>query len=171
MKKRTDLVCLDSDVLIWGLKKEASQGQEHMIPKTVAFIDYLYKAKKRIIIPAPILTELTWVLDEEQRANVIQKITKRFIVAPFDERAALICSKMLAQYQSMPQYEEIKLQLGKRRLKYDTMIAAIAIANGCERLYTNNTEDYALASSFIRVEEIPYIPEQKEINFDNEAGQ
>lgn len=168
MNKRTNIVCLDSDILIWGLKKEATDGQEHMIIKAEAFISYLYKLKKRIIIPAPILTELTWILDKEKRDLVVDIMSKRFIIAPFDKKAALICSDLLSQFKSYKEYENIKNELGKRRLKFDTMIIAIAISNECEQFYTNNVDDYKLASKHIVISQIPFIPQQTEFPFKNE---
>lgn len=34
-------VCIDSHLIIWGIKKEASKGQEHMIEKAENFFNGL----------------------------------------------------------------------------------------------------------------------------------
>lgn len=161
-------MCLDSDVLIWGLMKEASRGQENMISKVSSFINHLHTINKKIILPTPIITELTWVLDKEKRIDIVQKINRNFIVASFDKKAALICSDLLSQYQNQPDYNIIKEELGKRRLKFDTMIIAIAISNNCEHFYTNNIDDFKLAKENIKISNIPSLPEQTNLKFEND---
>jgi len=52
------VVCLDSQILVWGIKQQATAGQEDMIPRAKAFLKWLDDNDKKVIIPAPIITEI-----------------------------------------------------------------------------------------------------------------
>lgn len=43
------LVCFDSNVVIWGIKKQATPSQLHMIAKTEKYIEALDKSKIQIL--------------------------------------------------------------------------------------------------------------------------
>lgn len=45
------LACLDTQVLIWAIKKEATAGQEEMIERASMLIDRLAKSEIKIVIP------------------------------------------------------------------------------------------------------------------------
>lgn len=40
-----DTVCIDTNVLIWGIKGEHSTGQNDMVSKAQRFLDYLDRQK------------------------------------------------------------------------------------------------------------------------------
>ena len=62
------VVCLDTMILIWGVKRESTPGQELKIKNAVAFLKDLEEQGAQIIIPAPVLAEvLTRVPGRETR--------------------------------------------------------------------------------------------------------
>lgn len=50
------VVCLDSQILVWGIKEQSSEGQEDMIPRAKAFLKWLDENNKKVVIAAPIIT-------------------------------------------------------------------------------------------------------------------
>lgn len=159
--KKTNIVCVDTQILSWAIKPEL-QNDAEKVDNANRFIEYLEESKKRILIPAPVVTELTWYADEEKRLDVAQKISSRFFVKPFDLKASLQCSAILNEYKKRSDYEEFKNRIGKHKLKYDVMIASIAISNDCECIYTNDG-DYKLAKNFIEIKDMPIIEKQLEL--------
>lgn len=158
IKKRTNIVCVDTQILSWALKPEL-QTDPSLSDNANRFLEYLEESKKRILIPTPVLTELTWYADEQRRIEVVQKITNRFFVKPFDTKASLICSEILNKYKLRSDFQEIKTRIGKHKLKYDVLIASVAIANDCECIYTNDG-DYSVAEQFISIRDMLIIEEQ-----------
>ena len=43
------IVCLDTHIVIWGIKKEASDGQENLILQAENFLKWLDENKKKIM--------------------------------------------------------------------------------------------------------------------------
>ncbi len=158
MKKNTNIVCIDSQILSRALKGEPNSGDVE-VDNAIRFVNFLDKQNKKILVATPVLTELTWTSDETKRKKVIQIVTSRWIVSPFDAKAADICSMILNTYKTNNNYQEILNTITKRKLKYDALIAAVAIANNCECIYTNDS-DYNLVKPFIIVKEMPIIPKQ-----------
>ena len=52
------IVCIDTHIVIWGIKKQATKGQENMISRAESFLNWLDENKKKIIIPVPVISEL-----------------------------------------------------------------------------------------------------------------
>ena len=52
------LVCVDNHVLVWGIKEQAMDGQEDMIPRTKAFFDDCKKNDIQIMVPAVVVGEM-----------------------------------------------------------------------------------------------------------------
>lgn len=50
-------VCLDNNILIWGVRRRATGGQEGHIPRAVALFEELDESGARIIVPTPVLSE------------------------------------------------------------------------------------------------------------------
>lgn len=166
-RRKTNIVCLDSNIYVWGIKKGGNEFQENLEElkeKSENLINWLEESGKKIIMPAPVLTELTWTLDEDKRAQTIQLLSKRFINAPFDNISALICSEILNKYMASPNFNQVKEAITKRKLKYDAMIAAIAIKNNCDTLYTHDVDDFKNAKDRIEVLSIPSIPVQTKLD-------
>lgn len=147
-------VCLDAQIYIWGIKKESIPEQKQMINLAERFIDYLEKKDIKVILPTPLITELTWTMEENMRKKFIQNLTQHFIQAPFDAVCAVICSGILNKYTKDPNYKQIKNEIGKRKLKYDALIASIAIKNECDCIFTMDN-DFEIVKNHIEIKKIP----------------
>lgn len=51
------IVCLDTNVLIWGIRAFASPGQEQMLEDAKALVQKLDQENHRVIIPSPVIFE------------------------------------------------------------------------------------------------------------------
>lgn len=60
-----NLVCFDTQVLIWGVKREASENQEHMIARTQYLIEQCEEKKYKILIPSIVVGELLMGTDQQ----------------------------------------------------------------------------------------------------------
>ena len=154
--------CLDTHVLIWGIKKQANPTQQNMIDRAARFIQWLEKEKHTVIIPAPVLGELLMKIPVEQHQNFISQFSKNFIIAPFDAHAAsqfaYIWQKTGESYQSNNQGNS-----GREKIKVDCMIVAIAVAQKANVLYSEDADIIKIANGFVNVKTIPDIPYQYEL--------
>ncbi len=51
------MVCLDTHVIIWGIKEEASPGQENMVQRAKSYIRHQVNQGVNLMIPAPVVAE------------------------------------------------------------------------------------------------------------------
>ncbi len=89
------------------------------------------EAKKHLFLPAPVVTECVAHYKPEDQSEAMQLCKKIGRLINFDERAARICAQLQYERRGMPTQEDIT----KTRVKFDTMIAACAIAAGVPVLY------------------------------------
>jgi len=152
---------LDNHALIWGIKEQAKEGQEDMIPRTKAFIESIDDDETSVLIPSIVIAEFIMPVPPELHAMVINLFNKNFIIAPFD---ALAASKFALVWQAYKPPEEakelIRNEATRAELKADTMIVATAIARKADCIYSHDKWLTTIAKNFIEVKEIPFIPSQ-----------
>lgn len=157
------LVCLDNHVLIWGIKEEATEGQESMIPRAKAFIESLDNPDYSVLIPTIVIGEFLMRIPVDMHATVMNLFNRSFIVAPFDMIAA---SKFAEIWQTKKAQEVINelVKSGKTReeLKVDRMIVAIAVSREAECIYSHDEALKIFAQGYIAVKEIPFISKQSD---------
>jgi predicted nucleic acid-binding protein len=153
------LVCFDTNFLIWGVKRQATPGQEGNVAKAAYLLDLLDKQDKQILIPSIVLGEALAALPLEQHAMFIDLIQRTFILAPYDAAAS-------AHYARMWQRRARDTGYTRSETKADYMITAIAVANGCEIIFSNDSGLRRFAAEHIPVlgiEEIGVPPEQGQL--------
>jgi predicted nucleic acid-binding protein len=81
----------------------------------------------------------------------------KFIIVPFDEMAAIKCGELI--YLSLNDEELIKYRTEQRvyknKIKFDCMLAAIAITRGVAKIYSNDTDMKKFAHGQIDVVPMP----------------
>lgn len=140
------LVCFDTNFVIWGVKKECTTGQEQNIERASYIIEQCSREGKQIVIPTLVLGELLSGLNAEKHGAFVQSLERMFILAPYDSRAAVHYARM---WQSRTR--ETGFPLTRSEIKADFMIAAIAVAQKCDCIYTNDGPLTKFAKSFIPV--------------------
>ena len=155
------IVCLDTQILIWGVKGEATQGQEHMTAKAKAFIADLAKQKVKCIIPAIAVAECMFKASPEKREAILSVFRQCFHVAPFDLAAA---EKYVSMYDN-ESFRNARQQSGASRetIRIDGMIVAIAVANKAECIYSDDEHVRPLAKGHIECRTLASVPQQLEL--------
>lgn len=158
------LVCLDSHILIWSIKEEATPGQETMIPKSKAFLRWLDDTDTKVLIPSVIVAEFLMRIPPEIHTTVNNLLQRDFLIAPFDVQAAAYFSKIWQAKKEQRIIREL-ISSGKTRqeLKVDSMIVAIAVARGASCIYSYDEGLEKFANGYIDVRKIPELPEQESL--------
>ncbi|MFN8446501.1 MAG: PIN domain-containing protein [Caldilineaceae bacterium] len=151
------VVCFDTHVLIWGIKQEAQPSQREMIEKANALIRECQDKKDSVIIPAVVVAEMLCSVPHETHQRFFQILNESFMIVPFDARAALINARIWQEQKTLRE-EFREQQINRQAIKIDIQIAAIAIASGCNILYTEDAPLYRLAERYIDVKKISEIP-------------
>lgn len=89
------LVCIDSQIFIWGIKSQSHATQTHLIPKAKNFIAWLTENDYRLLLPSPMLAELLSPVPVREQPKIMGLIDKRFQIAPFDSIAASKCAELI----------------------------------------------------------------------------
>jgi hypothetical protein len=74
------LICLDTNILTWGLKKECTPGQEENLEKAESLIERLFQLGDHIVIPTLVLSELLVTIPEEKHNEFLSDIAKNDLV-------------------------------------------------------------------------------------------
>lgn len=128
-------------------------------------------AKTKIIIPTPSLTEYL-VRAGKARDEVLAKLTssKRFLIEPFDQRAATECALLLAEFWDAA----TRSKVSRTKFKFDWQIVSIALSRNATTIYTDDDDDdihrivKTLPLRAIKIDQLP-IPDsarQTKIPFD-----
>ncbi|MFC1549464.1 type II toxin-antitoxin system VapC family toxin [Nitrospirota bacterium] len=155
------LVCLDNHILIWGIKEEATEGQEEMIPKAKRFFKWLEDEGVKVLIPANVIAEFLMLIPHEEHGKVIALFDKHFIVVPFDTAAASCFAGIWRERNDDGTIELVKKKgVTKNKITFDCQIVAIAVTHGASCIYSHDEDIEKFAGSHIEVKQMPEIFEQ-----------
>lgn len=165
------LVCLDTHILIWGIKEEATEGQEEMIARAKAFLEHLEKTDRRVLIPAVVVAEFLLRLPVEVHHTIVNLFQRAFFTAPFDLQAAERFARIWQAQRDTGRIQELSQSHGatKSELKADCMIVATAVARGTSCIYSNDDTLQKFAEGYIDVHEMPDILTQLDL-FEDQSG-
>lgn len=152
------IVCLDSNILVWGIRKDSTPGQEAKIKFAEELFSNIADEKHSIIIPAICVAEASIGVTDRQDAGLfIKKLQQVSIIKPFDALCALRYYDVYNQHANkMPDWQANE---GCRRINLatDIKILATALANRADILYTDNLGDFnRIADGFdIQIQGLP----------------
>lgn len=153
------LVCIDSQIIIWGIKKQSHPSQSHLIPQALNFFEMLAENNDKILLPTPIISEILAPVPANEHSNILNLLDKRFQIAPFDNMAALKCAELINL--ALTDLEKIEYAkehaVPKNKMKYDVMIAAIAITRRAFCIYSNDEDMKKFAAGQISVINMPVV--------------
>lgn len=166
-----DLVCFDTQQMIWGIKEQATEGEEDMVARTKAFIRHLDEKGTRILVPSIVVAELLIRVPPELHSMVSNLVERSFVVGDFDLRASSCFARMWRDKKDRGVIQTLQHQasVAKVKLRADCMIAATAVANGASCIYSHDKDVKAIAEGHILVREVPLIEEQLDL-FDPPGG-
>ena len=144
------LVSLDTNILIWAIKKQASPGQEEMIPKANNLLERISRSNQRAMVSTIVVSELLMNVNPDSIPVMTSVIEKTFIVVPFDIQSAMMFARIWQEKNGA--IEELKQSgIGRQQLKADCLIVASAIARKAICIYSNDKGLQKFAEGFIDV--------------------
>jgi predicted nucleic acid-binding protein len=159
------IVCLDTAVLIWGVRGFASRNQEHESVRAERYIKWLTLKQAKVLVPSIVLSEyLVGANATELHDGTI--FEKGFQIAPFDVPAAKIAADLSRDIDLIKTVAR-EHQVQRQCIKSDIMIAAVAIHRQAEKIITTDSGFRVferIVADKIAISKIPEIPE----NFDDE---
>lgn len=164
------IFCIDTQICVWGIKRQASKGQEEMIQRAEQFFDWVDTNKHQILIPSIVIAEMLSGEPVENHPKFMEIIESNFMVAQFDTRAA----SRYAQIMSI-KFEDLKrlaIDNGIRRekMKLDQLIMVCALVNGASSIYTNDSGLKNFSDGLIDVKELPPLLAKQADLFSNTEG-
>jgi len=138
-----NLVCFDTQIIIWGVKRQATPGQEDNIDKAKCEKDGI-----DIMVPSVVVAEILCALEPGLH-----------IVPPFDTQAALHFAEMWRNKKQLKDESGIS----RAEMKADYMITATAIARGAKCIYSQDAGLKKFAQDYIDVRPLPSIERQMSI--------
>lgn len=159
------LVCIDSQIFIWGIKTQSSPTQQEMIPKAKSFIEWLDENDYKLLLPVPMLAELLSPVPALDQPKIMALIDKRFQIASFDSLAAYKCAELIHLSLTTQELIEYRKQhsVPKNKIKFDCMIAAIAITRKATCIYSEDEGLKRFAAGQINVVGLPNLGKQTQM--------
>lgn len=156
------VVCLDSQILIWGLKKEAIPEQQYMIDRAERFFRKLDSTRTMIMVPAVVVAEIIAPVPPERHPDIWRLMGKNFIVSPFDTKASNQYSLIYQKVKGLKNDPAFFLDpcTSRKHIIADCMIVATAVAHGAIMIYSNDKHIQCLGDGVINVAPMPDIAEQ-----------
>jgi len=127
------MVLFDAGILIKLLDARTPDSQREKLDYLIAT---LQKTKTKILIPTPALAEFYVKANPEVVANFKGK--SAFLIASFDEKAALECSISVADAIRSHDKRAAQPDAPWQKIKFDHQIVAIAKCNGATTIYSED---------------------------------
>lgn len=157
------IVCIDTNILIWGIMKKSSSSQSNMIDVATSFFDYMDKNKYNLVLPSLVVSEILVVEPIDKQREILNILKKSFIIKEFSESTAL---KMAELYQNKyKDYKDFCKQEGirKEKMKFDMAIVATAVESNCTCIYSHDPDIQKFANGIVEVKKMPSIMNQSTI--------
>ena len=107
-----DLVCLDTQVLIWGVQERARSGQEEMIQRARYLFSAFTQAKTKVLIPSIAVGEFLLGIPSDMHGVFLSKLGEGgFIIAPYDLQAAARFAALWKEREERNILEKLKVIL------------------------------------------------------------
>jgi predicted nucleic acid-binding protein len=148
-------VCIDSQIIIWGIKEQSTPGQEEMIGKAQSFFKWIDEGKHDCIIPSIVVAEVLAPEPPEIRAAYLDILNQGFVIVNFDIRAAMKYADLLNGRFSEVKQKSQEMNIDKHTMKADHMIIATAMANGANCIFSYDRGMKAFSNGLIDVREFP----------------
>jgi predicted nucleic acid-binding protein len=136
------LVVFDTNILLLILQPSAKppidQNTRNPLLHAQERIEYLVKrlskAQTKIIVPAPVLTELLFYSGTATEKYLERLQTHPFVIAPFGKLAAIECSIMLKKHG----LKDADKKDSRAKVKFDRQIIAIAKVEKADTVYSDD---------------------------------
>lgn len=157
------VICLDTQILYWGIVKKATRGAEHLVEPAGQFLKWLENQAHDIIIPTIVLGEMLIPIPDDEQGSVLAQFKRDWMIVDYDSQAALQYAKMRRDHIAQKRFKDLRRlhpDTTKKELVADATIIATAIAHGADKIYSHNEDFLALAQGFIPAENFINVPFQ-----------
>ena len=154
-----ELLCIDTNVMIWGILQNGKNDVEkRMIEKAACFFESGFQDNKTFAISVITFSELMMGIPPEERDPYIDLISRNFVLIPFSENAALKAADIFRE-----QRLKVKSSYHGVRgiLRPDIQILASAVVFGNVKLITEDVAFSKLAEQYIPVCGLPEPPPEQ----------
>lgn len=128
---------IDSNIFIWGVKRQAEPGFTSNIKKAVALIEELRAKKFQLFISDITIGEIGFKIKEDQvMIDFIEETSKEFALLPFDSNAAFFYSRLLKLNLPFKQNQTID----KLKTKNDLLIISSACSHKIDEIWTGDSD-------------------------------
>lgn len=150
------MVCLDTQVLVWGFIRSATPQRTHMIDRATALIDHLTQIQEKIVVPTVVLAELMMRIPPYRHNTFYQRVAQSFILQPFGVKESAFFGEIWKSYKGHKAMKALqKLESTRDALKADCMIVATAVASGASCIYSHDDDIRKIAQGHIAVQAVP----------------
>lgn len=155
------LICLDTQILIWGIKQQCTPGQEAKIETAKAFIKQCYQDNVQVMVPSIVVAEFLIPIPVEKHNSILINLSNSFMIPSFDNACASIFAEIWNSKKNIK--EEFKNGgVTREKFKADCLILAVAIKNKADCIYSYDDGLVKIAKGYIKVKEMPTYVEQLE---------
>jgi predicted nucleic acid-binding protein len=156
------LVCLDTQIVYWSWVDNDSvqDDQRPYLQRTHQLLTLLEKQKDKVIIPSIVVAEMLVSIPQGQFAEAMSIIQSQWRVGDFDLRAAGVFAQMRQHWKERLKGVTSGESMTKAELKADLLIAATAVAHGCDILYSHDTRLRSMCEGFITAKDLPELDTQ-----------
>lgn len=154
------VACLDTMILVWGVRRQCTMGQEDRVYAADALFEQFENDGTRLLIPTPVLSEYLVRVPRSQWEDVLDVFRTEYIIGTYDAKAALIAAELYTKRVDTLKPEEITDLGGKRELKVDCQVVAVAISHNADILCSDDKGVRHVAGDRIRVVRLAEIPVQ-----------
>ncbi len=155
------IVCFDSMVFNFAFRDErpTPNTEEYFRFERVQTLSKaLNGAGYKILIPTIVLAEAACIYNEARQHRFFSKLSNSLIRGDFTESTSRVLSRILYDRNVKTAKAHVEVGVDNRKMKYDSMILAVAVENGCDCLYTLDGDFYKYSSSFIDIKGIEDSP-------------
>ncbi len=157
--REKDLVCLDTQILLWAIKEESSDPKNtNMIRWAKLFLRELDKWDDvRVMIPSVVVAELMIDVDMDKYETAIEILKNHIMIAPFDLSASLIYSRIWNQKSDIIKSLIDSREMSKSHIKYNCQIISSAVAQEAVCIYSYDEYMKVIADKIIDVHKMPSV--------------
>ncbi len=160
------ICCIDSNTFIWGIKRKADPGQEHMIPRAEYLFQWLDENKHHALLPTVVLAEVLAPEPLEKYPVLMERIQKSFMVVDFDIRAAARYGQLFMNRIDFVKEVAKEHNTTNQKMKIDHLIIASALLHGASCIYSTDGGLKAFGQKFIDIKDLPSLPAKRATLFD-----
>lgn len=127
------MIAIDTNVLLWAVRDQREASSRPMINRCLDLLADLQDRGEVILIPLPVLTEALAGIEEHGHTDFVNGLREMgFLFGELTEKAAIIVGRLEAV--RLFEIRRQGFEEPKQAVKFDALIAGIAIAEGATHL-------------------------------------